>query len=662
MRSFSVKQSNPDKRAKANTGIPIKTGGLPDLSVEPQGKMEREGSIHFLRNLLPAGTISTDGELDQLADCLGDLPFILNIAGGYLKERVKISVREYLSEMNKTASALDPSIKSWMENSPNAPSKEAVAVITMSSHLLEGKDERERFAQHLFFTAAACVPNLPIPFDLLRQGFEVSKNRTSNLDRSLQWLYSLGLLTQSEHGPYMNSTLAGFARCVNPEPARILTLLSDTLLNAPFEAEPGPYLFLLIGHLRAVAAQAEEAGLAQTGSLWNHLAYFLWTAKQLNEARICLERCLSFCEQRNGLEHADTATVLANLGRVHSDLGDLSAAKNCFERAMAINESVFSASYPEVASNANDLGQVLYDLGDLQGARTCFERALSIHENAFAYGPKHAVIAIESGNLGRVLRDLHDLRSARECFERALSVDEWNYGPKYPGLASRANYLGRVLYQLGDLQGAKTNFERAVAIEKADPNLENAHSANALNNLALVYHDLGNRMEARNCFEQVLVIDEKVHGPEHPTVAKDLASLGNIERELGNLSAARDRYARALNINEMIYGQIHPITAGTLKNLGRILYTLGDLVGAKEMYNRAVEIETRLLDEDHVEVGTDVHNLGMVLAELGELQEARACYERALEIFEKNLPPDHIKRIKAQQHLDRVKRKLRMTS
>lgn len=660
MRSFSIKQTISSGRGKAPARTPVKPASLPELHPEYFRKLERAESIAYLHTLLPAATSSSDEELGRLAEILDNLPFALRIAGGYLQERPKTSIREYLAEVEKTASTLNPTVNEWIASSPDSPSNELASAITISYRLLEGKGERERLAQQVLFVASYCAPDVPIPFELFRQVLDITINKQPNLDRCLQWLYNLGFLLQADQGPVVHSILNGYARSINPEPTRLLTLLVETFLKLPLDTDASGFSPIVVtDHMRAVAVHAEEAGLKQAGAVWNSLGYFLWITRDLSEAKACLERCLAFNEQNYGMEHANTAIALSNLGRVLSDSGDLKAAKNHFERAMAINEKVFSASYPEVAMNANDLGQVLYDLGDLQGARICFERALSIHENAFGYGPKHAVIAIETGHLGRVLRDLHDLQGAKACFERALAVDEWVYGPRHPKIASRANYLGRVLYQLGDLQSAKTCFERAVAIENADPNIESAGPANALNNLALVLQDLGNLEEARECFEQVLAIDEKVHGPEHPTVAKDITSLGNVERDLGNLPAARDRFTRALKINEVIYGLVHPVTAANLKNLGRVLYSLGDLPGAKDAYQRALEIETKLLGADHVEVGTDVHNLGMVLFELGEMKEAQACYERALRIFEKKLSPDNIKRVKALQHLDRVKKRLK---
>jgi hypothetical protein len=215
LRSFSIKQTIFSGRGKATARPPVKPASLLELHPEHFRTLERAESIAFVRTLLPSPTAGSDEDLGRLAGMLGNLPFAMSIAGGYLRERPKTSTREYLAEVEKSASALSPAVTAWVASSPDSPSNELAAAITLSYRLLEGKGERERLAQQILFIASYCAPNIPIPCELFRQAFDIPLSKQFFLDRCLQWLYGLGLLQQVDQGPAMHSTLNGYTRSIH---------------------------------------------------------------------------------------------------------------------------------------------------------------------------------------------------------------------------------------------------------------------------------------------------------------------------------------------------------------------------------------------------------------------------------------------------------------
>jgi tetratricopeptide (TPR) repeat protein len=89
--------------------------------------------------------------------------------------------------------------------------------------------------------------------------------------------------------------------------------------------------------------------------------------------------------------------ILAKLGQVLLDQGDLTSARAVLERALEIFEATLGADSPEVGATLSNLGRVLDTQGDLAGARAALERALAITQALWArttqrWGPPCAIL------------------------------------------------------------------------------------------------------------------------------------------------------------------------------------------------------------------------------------------------------------------------------
>jgi tetratricopeptide (TPR) repeat protein len=622
-------------------------------------ELTTEDSLALLRLICSRLEKTPDDEIARLAERLNFHPLALSTAGCYLRERSRASARDYTSEIEKCMAAPEPAAVDWMNDDQANRTPELGAALLLSLRLLQQRGEREWIAWVTLNTMSFFAPSIPLPVPLLARLVIKNPENQHMIDRSLAWLYQLGLVSPSPAGPVLNACFSSLAQKAFPDARGLLTGIVETMLgfiSSP-QAESIPF-WQSIPHLRALATHAEEAMIKQAGALWNRAGAMLFRAGENNEAREYLEHSLAINARLLGGERLETASAAAALGRTLSDLGDVHGAKAALEKAMAIYEKLYGPAYPEVANVASQLGQIEYDLGDLPAAKVLLERALTIHETGFGFGPNHPIVAQDADSLARVLRDMNDLQGAKVYFERALKVEENANGEFHPNIATRANNLGRVLYKLGELDSARECFERSLEILKITQGPENAALATALNNLGLVLQDLGSLEKARDCFERALQIDEKLYGSEHPNVARDANNLGSVYSSMGKLTAARDCFKRALEIDENLFGPSHANNAINANNLGRVLYNLGDLDGAKKAFERALEVDQKLHGNEHTRVGTDLNNLGTVLYEKGDLLEARAAFERALGIFLRHLDPEHPKITYAKKFLERVNRKI----
>jgi len=456
---------------------------------------------------------ATDADLDALAERLYHLPLALELAGRYLAQPRRLSIRGYLERMEKVWE--HPSMAGWRADLGNPTGHELSLAATFAVSWQRVRDET---ARRLFLLAGYCAANQPIPCELLEQAAGIEREAG---DESLGMLTELGLLEMgdAEAGPTIHPLLAEYARTIaplSPGGERVgvrgdLPALADALArlaraaNERMDQTGSPsHCVLLLPHVRLVAERGEKAGLEEAASLWNSLGYYL------------------------------------------SVVADYAGARAVFERALAIDERAFGPDHPNVARDINNLGHVLQDLGDLAGARAAFERALAIWQAA--YGDEHPQVATAHNNLGLVLKDLGDLAGARAACERALAIDERAFGPDHPSVAIRVNNLGSVLRELGDLAGARAAHERALAIDERAFGPEHPQVAIFVNNLGLVLHDLGELAGARAAYERALAINERAFGPDHPEVATDVNNLGGVLQALGDLAGARAAFERALRI------------------------------------------------------------------------------------------------------------------
>jgi tetratricopeptide (TPR) repeat protein len=599
----------------------------------PLDEFNAQESLEFLRNYISPQRES-DEELEKLAVHLGRLPLALELAGRYLEKQPRLTVREYLVQLEK---ALDhKSMQNWKAERKSLTGHDLSLLQTFAQSWEQVTDVT---TQKLFITLGVCAPNTPIPGSILEIALA---EQTDMLDECLDDLLALGLL---KAGPSIHPLLAQFARRLDPEQGYLKPFCEAfaELANQTNDEEDrtGNYALYssILPHVRAAAGYAEYAALGPAGSLWNNLGYHIQTLADYAGAKAAFERALKIDEATYGPDHPDVAIDVNNLGNVLRELGDHAGAKAAFERALKIDEATYGPDHPDVAIDVNNLGMVLQDLGDHAGAKAAFERALKIDEAT--YGPDHPKVAIRVNNLGLVLKDLGDHAGAKAAYERAIKIWETSLGSEHPQVAKGVNNLGIVLKALGDHVGAKAAYERAIKIWETSLGSEHPQVATGVNNLGSVLRDLGDPAGAKAAFERALKIDEATYGPDHPNVAIRVNNLGNVLQALGDYAGAKAAYERAIKILETSLGSEHPQVATGVNNLGNVLQALGDPAGAKAAFERALKIEEATYGPDHPDVAIYVNNLGGVLKDLGDHAGAKTAFERALKIFEKFLPADH---------------------
>ncbi|MEO1300678.1 MAG: tetratricopeptide repeat protein [Bacteroidota bacterium] len=132
----------------------------------------------------------------------------------------------------------------------------------------------------------------------------------------------------------------------------------------------------------------------------------------------CYEECLDIEERLCGETHTDVAITLADLGNVHSLLGEHAKSIGYYEEALQIRRQVHDGLHPYVA-------QILYSLGNVHKNSGDLTRALAHYGEAFRMYQL----------LGATFQHCSKHTQAVEYFEKALGVGKKIHGDIHPDVA-----------------------------------------------------------------------------------------------------------------------------------------------------------------------------------------------------------------------------------
>ena len=247
------------------------------------------------------------------------------------------------------------------------------------------------------------------------------------------------------------------------------------------------------------------------------------------------------------LDCLSQALVLANLGGIVEEGGDLKSALSYYERALKLGAVLPSGGYMRIF--------------DLVRARI---RARVVGDMAYLHA--------ESGEVDLALKELNEA----VAIKRDIGEDDWT--------AQSLQQVGDLSYGKGDLESARRNIEQARRIFAAAHQLSRVVSATDF--LAVIARDEGKLDEAARSAEEALVLARKtgnfgVISSSARTFASIRVKQNKLEEATTLIDEARAADTRTASVGDRI---------GTLGVGGEILEMQGDNEKALEAYKEAVKL------------------------------------------------------------------------
>ena len=284
------------------------------------------------------------------------------------------------------------------------------------------------------------------------------------------------------------------------------------------------------------------------------------------------------------------------------------------------------------------LGGIYQQLGDLERADTLLSAARD--RRAALHGTDHGDVAESDVALGLLRSDQARFDDAERLVRQGLSQSRRQLAPNHPTVARATAALGHVLVERGAYDSAVPVLEEAVRIYSAPGGISPALS-NSLYELANTHFYLGHWEIANSLTRQVLAMSRALHGNKHPAVAEDLINLGAIQFEAGHYDEAERYYREALEINTGWYGQDSHVTASTLTMLGRAMVREEKFDEAMSTLRQALAIQERVFGPVHPRVASAVNELGTVALQTDRLDDAEASFRRMADIYARVYPGGH---------------------
>jgi tetratricopeptide (TPR) repeat protein len=350
--------------------------------------------------------------------------------------------------------------------------------------------------------------------------------------------------------------------------------------------------------------------------------------------RTVLEAGLRRIDKDLGGEPEVQAGMLTVMGRVYQRLGDNEKAQPLLERAVALGRAR-GIENAQMAQSLNDLGVQVATKADYASAAVLLEQALAMRRKVL--GPGHPQVAVTLVELGRVRSDQGDVDRAEPLFREALAIRRRALGDGDSETATSVSALALLLRQKGDLQSAEAlfreNLERTMKARGADhPNTGTSYS-----NLALVIGERGDPATAEALFRKALAINRKALGNDHPDLAAKLNNLAGVLRQQGKYDEAASAMEEALRIARSKLGDDHPQVARFQVTLARVRLDRRDAKGAEALLRDALATQRRAYGDADWRTGATKSLLGEALTAEARYAEAERLLIEAATVI-KDVP------------------------
>ena len=350
--------------------------------------------------------------------------------------------------------------------------------------------------------------------------------------------------------------------------AEALRWMSAAFVGDPQDTRDWSVLDPLESHVRAVAARADAAGIAEpTAAMMNAAGELLFAKGLYAEAEPLFKRALAIREKALGPEHPGVAESLTWLAMIDFNRRAYAEAEPLLVRALAIREKALGPEHTDVAQSLNNLGTLYSNLGAWDEvayakAEPLFERALAIREKAL--GPEHPNLAISLDGLARI----YETKGVLNAFDPD-GYKEWS----------------------GAMAKAESLLQRAVTIRENAQGREHASLAVSLHNLGFFYYNRRVYAKAEPLYKRALAIREKALGPEHPAVAETLVNLAEVYRLQEDYAKAEPLLRRAASLRIRKLGKEHPDSLAVVSAYASVLVMMGKTADEQDEALRSAEYE-----------------------------------------------------------------------
>ncbi|MGL5060526.1 MAG: CHAT domain-containing protein [Microcoleus sp.] len=270
--------------------------------------------------------------------------------------------------------------------------------------------------------------------------------------------------------------------------------------------------------------------------------YFQGTGESLRKAIVLFEQALKMCRESG--QRGKEASVLNNIGKAYSDLGEQQKALDYYNQSLSLKRAIGDVS--GIAITLNNIGVLYSDLGEKQKALEYYQQALALKQTTDDRSQEAATL----NNIGRIYDDLGEKQKALEYYHRSLPLSR--AGGDRRGESATLNNIGRIYQDIGEKQQALKYFNQSLPLTRAIG--DRRGEAIVLNNIGGIYSILGKKQIALEYYSQSLPLSRAAG--DRSQEALTLNNIALLKRDLNNLPAAIEDIEAAIEIIENLRTKI----------------------------------------------------------------------------------------------------------
>ena len=236
-----------------------------------------------------------------------------------------------------------------------------------------------------------------------------------------------------------------------------------------------------------------------------------------------LQKSLATFKAERGPDHADTLTVMCNLGTAHKTNRQLDKAVPLFEESLKRLKATLGPDHRWTLTSMNNLATAYYDSRQLEKAVPLHEEALSRRKATL--GPDHPDTLQSMANLAITYQESRQPEKALPLFKETLS--KWKKrDPNHPDTLTTMNNLATAYVDGGQPDKAVPLFEETLEKSKAKLGPDHPDTLACMYNLTVAYRQSGLLAKALPLLEDSLKKREARFGPDHPDTVNTMGALG----------------------------------------------------------------------------------------------------------------------------------------
>ena len=363
----------------------------------------------------------------------------------------------------------------------------------------------------------------------------------------------------------------------SPEVGRCQGFIAEVYLE---QGEP----LLAMGYLESAIRTLEAAGEPYLEWLAHPLeikAALHYAQQQYDKSETLYKRVLRIEEDAYGLQSAQLARSLNNIGGVYLAQGNYTRARAMYVHALNMQRAVLGKDHPETATTLINLG-VLYDQqGEFDKAETHLLEALEVREQKLPLN--HPLTGNTIDNLITLYVSLANYDKAEQLLSSIRTEREETYSPD--GLPLATVYDKYASYHLArnDIPGAVAYMERALEIRESHLGLRDDAVAANLYNIGRLCNIMGQHDKARIMLNRAFDIYDIAEPGDQGVISALLAELVQTSLAQGRMETAEKDLNSLLYLKERVFGRFHPETVAVAEEMRKLYLRTGNEEGVAEM-------------------------------------------------------------------------------